>query len=306
MRKIFLLGFLLILVLILTREISAQGVGTGISPLVFELTGNPGDIIENQAYISNPSDNPIGIKMTVEDIAPSGEEGQVIVEKPETETYSMARWIKCEPEEFALQPKEGKWVKFTITIPENAEPGGHYGTVVAGSAAVAGAAITGAAIAPRVGTLVLLTVPGEMKEILTVKEFSAPYYSEYGAINFAVKFENTGTVHVRPKSLITITNLFGKKVADIYLPEKNVLPGAVRKIEATWNQKWLWGGKYTATLTGNYGTYNNFLLSPAVISFWAFPWKFGVAILVVIILLILSRRRWAAAFKVLIKGQSKS
>jgi hypothetical protein len=303
MMKRLVLGVLglSLLGLILTQGAFAQ-VSIGISPVVFELTGNPGDVIENQVKVANPSESTNGIKMVVEDIAPTGEAGFVTVEPAETETYSLAKWVKCEPEEFTLKPKEEKWVTFTVSIPENAEPGGHYGTVIAGSGAVAGPGITGTALVARVGSLVLLTVPGEMKEILAVKDFTAPRYSEYGPVNFSIRFENKGTVHIKPRGLITITNWLGKKVVDVPFPERNVLPEAIRKFDATWDQKWLWAGKYTATLTGSYGI-SNAQLVPVVITFWAFPWKVGLGILIVLILFILSRKRWIAAFRVLIRGE---
>ena len=297
--------FLLILIIggvILLQKVLAQGTTIAVSPVTFELTGGPGDIITNQLKVSNPSDNMIRIKMEVEDIAPAGEMGQVVVEPAETETYSLAIWTKIEPEEFTLEPKEQKSVSFTISIPENAEPGGHYGTVLAGTSGVVGPKTTGTAIVQKVGVLVLLIVPGEMKESLTVKDFSAPPYSEYGPIPFVIRFENKGTVHVKPSGSVTVTNWLGRKVSDVGLPSRNILPNSVRKFEISLNKKWLWAGKYTATLTGSYGI-SNTLLVPTVISFWAFPWKVGVVILVLIILFILSRKRWMAAFKVLIKGE---
>lgn len=280
----------------------AEGTSIGISPLTFELTGNPGDVIENYLKVYNPSDNDtITVKIEVEDIAPTGEQGFVRVEPPETETYSLARWIKTEPNELVLQPREEKAVKFTITIPDNAEPGGHYGTVLAGTKGVAGPGLTGATIVKRIGSLVLLTIPGEMKESLAIEGFSAPVYSEYGPINFTAKFENSGTVHAKPSALVTITDFWGRKVAELKLIQGNVLPGAVRKFEVSWDKKFLFGGRYVATLSGNYGTGNR-PLSPSVITFWAFPWKVGLGMLLIFILLILIRKRLWSAFRILIRG----
>ena len=289
--------------IIFSHSVFAQGTSLGISPVSFELTGEPGDVIENFVKVYNPSpDSVVGVKMEVEDISPTGETGGVVVEAPETESYSLARWIYCEPREFDLHPKEEKTVKFTIRIPENAEPGGHYGSVLAGAKGIAGGGGTGALVVQRVGALVLLTVPGEMIEKLTVKEFSAPRYSEYGPIPFTLKFENQGTVHVKPVGSITIADFMGKKIAEVEFSSKTVLPDAIRKIEAEWNKKWLLGGKYTATLSGTYGR-REVPFSSVVITFWAFPWKIGLGILGLIILLIITRRRWAAAFRILIKGE---
>lgn len=299
---------LLILVIggaILGEAVLAQSQTIAVSPLVFELSGNQGEVFENYLKVYNPSAGVMGVKMTVEDIAPSGEEGLVIVEPAETESFSLARWIKTEPEEFDLEPGKEMMVKFTLTVPENAEPGGHYGTVVAGIKAISGPGVTGAAIIQRIGALVLLTVPGEMEENLAVKEFSAPKYSEYGPIPFTVKFENKGTVHTKPAGVITIADWRGKKIADINISSRNVLPTAVRKFDASFDKKWLFGGKYTATLTGSYGS-SNILLTPSVITFWVFPWKIGLLGLFVIFLFVLTRRRWLAAFRILIKGESRS
>jgi len=275
----------------------------GVSPVTFELTASPGDVIINQLKVYNPStDTVIGIKMEVEDIAPTGETGHVTVEPAETETYSIARWVKTEPEEFTLNPREEKFVTFTITVPENVEPGGHYGVVLAGTKGIAGPGTVGATIVERVGALVLLITPGEMREELVVKDFIAPRYSEYGPINFTMRFENKGTVHVKPVASITITNWLGKKVGEIQLPQRNVLPDAVRRFEASWDKKWLFAGKYTATLTGNYGISRS-SVSSVVITFWAFPWKVGIGILLIILFFILTRRRWATAFRVLVRGE---
>lgn len=288
------------------QAVFAQGVSVGLSPLSFELTGNPGDVIENYLTVGNPSkENMVLITMLTEDFAPAGEEGKVIVKPAETETYSLASWVKCEPEEFDLEPGGQKKIKFTIVIPKNAEPGGHYGTVIAAAKAVSGPEATGATIVPRVGTLVLLTVPGEIKESLSIKEFSASHsYFNSGPVSFATRFENLGTVHLKPTAVIIITNLWGKKVAEIPLVQNNVLPGAVRKFEASWDQKWLLGGKYMATLSGTYGQ-RNISLKSEVITFWAFPWKLALGILLAVIFFILTRKRWTTAFGVLIKGEKK-
>jgi len=309
MKRWLCLSILVIGGLILAPNVSAQ-FSLGIAPLTFEITANPGDIVENYLKVYNPSpDTSVQIEMVIEDIAPTGEAGHVIVEPAETETYSLARWIETEPKEFSLAPREEKFVKFTINIPENAEPGGHYGTVIAGAKLVAGPRATGAAILPRVGSLVLLTVPGVMREELIVKEFIAPNYSEFGPIPFTIRFENTGTVHIKPTGYITVTNWLGQKVADIEFPSHNVLPKAVRKFETSLPQKWLFAGKYIATLTGNYGL-SNIPLTPTVITFWVFPWKFGLGIFLVLLGIIIfflkTGKRWKMAMKVLVKGERTS
>lgn len=302
---------LIILVLggvFLATAVLAQATGITISPLTFELTANPGDTITNTVKIYNPSDNIISIKMEAEDFKPVGEIGQVHIE-PETEvTYSLKRWVKIEPVEFTLEPKEQKFVNFTIEVPENAEPGGKYGSILASTTGALGQGIAGAAITQKVGALLLLTVSGEMKENLAIKEFSiVSSFFEYGPIPFTIRFENTGTVHVKPRGFVTITNWRDKKVADVEFPQLNVIPGTVRKIETTWHLKWLFG-KYTAMVVGSYGS-NNLPISSEVLSFWVFPWKIALGIFLVLLVILLffykTRRRWRMALRILIKGEPK-
>ena len=285
----------------------AYAAGLSISPVTFELTSNPGDVLVNKLRIYNQSESTIAIKMEIEDFTATGETGEVRVEPAESETYSLARWIKVEPETFTLGPNEQKFVDFIISVPGNAEPGGKYGSILASTAGVVspGKEIVGAAISQRVGALVLMTVSGEVEESLEVRDFNTPSLLEYGPVPFTIRFENTGTVHVRPRGFVTITDWRGKKVADIEFPQKNVIPGATRKIETSWDKKWLLG-RYSATLVGIYGT-GNLPINPPVVFFWVFPWKIilgtSLLLLLVISYFAKTRKRWLLALKILIRGE---
>lgn len=293
--------------MILVSGVYAQGAALSISPVTFELTANPGDVLTNKLRVYNPSDSTIAVKMEVEDFTAVGERGEVRIEPAETETYSLARWISVSPGTFSLGPREQKFVDFTINVPENAEPGGKYGSVLATTVGVIspGKEMVGVAVAQKVGSLVLLAVSGEVVESLKIKEFTVPFFLEYGPVPFIIRFENTGTVHVRPRGFVTITDWRGKKAADVEFPQQNVIPGAIRRINASWNKKWL-AGRYTATLVGSYGT-QNLPFNPPVVVFWVFPWKVALGIFLVLGLLmtyfIKTRRRWRMALRILLRGK---
>jgi len=300
----FTLIILLLGGLSLFPEVYVQASGISISPVTFELTVNPGDVLVNKIRVRNPTDSTVGVKMEVEDFKPVGELGEVIVTPEEEITYSLKQWVTTQPTEFILAPNEQKFVDFIINVPNNAEPGGKYGSILASTVGVIGPGITGVAVAQKIGALVLLTVSGEISESLTVKEFSVPEFLEYGPVPFVIRFENTGTVHVRPLGFITITDWRGKKVDDVIFPQQNVIPRAIRKISVPWNKKWLFG-RYTATLVGNYGT-KNLPIKPPVILFWVFPWKIMLGAFLGLALLttyfVKTKKRWQLALKILIKG----
>lgn len=282
-------------------NLNVDSTAISISPLTFELTANPGEIVKNKIKIYNPSDQPVFINMEAEDFSAVGETGSVVVQEKNNKTYSLASWVSLSPTEFTLLPNERKIVDFTINIPEEGEPGGHYGSILASISppAVSG----GSGISQKVGALVLLSVAGEVNEKLIVKEFTAGKFYEKVPVDFLLRFENLGSVHARPRGFISITNMLGKKEVDIAFEQKNVLPNSIRKINVQWDPP-LAIGKYTATLVANYGVTNSPL--SAVTSFWVFPWKTALVILIILIIIIFilvrSRKRLRLAFKVLLKG----
>ena len=59
-------------------------------------------------------------------------------------------------------------------------------------------------------------------------------------------------------------------------------------------------GKYTADLSLTFGSQNSQLYAST--TFYAFPWKLGLVVLVVLIVLFLLRKRLFRAFKIILKG----
>jgi len=239
----------------------------------------------------------------VEDFTAVGESGGVVVQDQENDSFSLAKWVTMSESEFTLLPAEQKIIDFTINVPVEGEPGGHYGSILAVSSPPDVISGGGSGISQKVGSLLLLSVAGEASENLIVKEFLVGKFFEKPPVDFILRFANNGTVHVRPRGFVSITNMFGRKEVDIPFPQKNVLPNSIRKLDVRWDPP-LAIGKYTATLVANYGTENTPLAM--VVSFWIFPWKMALVILLVLIIiitiLIRSRRRLRLALRVLFKG----
>ena len=319
-RKILLLfaAFLLSGFFIFSRNLFAQAQGIidkkaiTISPLVFDLEADPGEILENELRIYNSGDQKILVEMKADTFVPVGEEGSVQIVDLEAElegSYSLKKWIKIEPDIFELEPRQEKIVNFTIDLPKNAEPGGRYGSLVAtvgGEGSIIGGG-GGSQIMQKVASLVLLAVAGETKENLLVKEFKGPDFQEYGPVNFVLKLENQGTIHARPKGFVAVANWQNKKIAELPIPQSAVLPGAKRTINIIWNEKNILG-KFTATLVGFYGLSNTPI--SASWTFWVWPWKITLVILIVVILLLIllirGRKRVGAAMRILFKGEKNS
>lgn len=289
--------------LVLSQEEPADEKGVSISPITFELNSDPGDTLSNQVKIYNPTEFPQTVKMKVEDFTPVGEEGQVVLEEPDgdSSTFSLASWTEIYPTELTLQPSEQQIVTFVINVPTNGEPGGHYGSIVALISGAQGEG-TGTSISSKRGALLLLKVSGKITEELMIKEFSTKGFQETGPVDLTVRFENSGNVHVRPAGFVAITDLFGNKVAELEIPQNNVIPGSVRQANVTWEEERPIG-YYTATLAANYGATSKQTIS-ATTTFIVFPWKIGLVVLVILVIIIFillkSRKRIKRATKVLV------
>jgi len=151
---------------------------------------------------------------------------------------------------------------------------------------------TGASIQANVGTLVYITIPGNIQQNATVQKFTAPGFSEFGPIDFKSTIKNSSDIHIQPAGSITITNWFGGKTAQLALEPTNIFPYTARDFQNTLNKKWLFG-RYKANLQAIYGTAGG--LVTATIFFWVIPWRLLIliagAIAIIITLIMVTKNR---------------
>ncbi len=286
-----------------TEDTVTDSTTIAVSPPTFELVTNPGTQIKNTIKVSNPSDKPIHVTTDIRNFVAVGEEGAVNLTDEDT-TYSLAKWITIAPTNATIKPKSTEIFTFIINPPTNAEPGGHFGSIVFRTG---GNQIneTGASVAQEVASLILLKIAGPTTEKATLEEFKTTD-SVYQSIpiTFEYKVRNEGNVHIKPTGKITITNIFGKEVDSFAVPPKNVLPSATRKTDVNYDKKDLFG-KYNATLVLTYGANNETLVSNTI--FTVIPVKkVAVALIItaiVLFLLLKGRKRISMSLKVLFGKQ---
>ncbi len=291
--------------LTLTLVFANTAQAVSISPLTFQINVNPGDTIPNVVSVYNDSDASISVSMSAQDFTAAGENGQVLLEGTTTsKQFTLANWITLNPSTFTLAPRTSQTVGFTINTPTNAEPGGHYASILASVSASSG---SGVGIAQRVGSLLLVSVAGQAVENLSVSQFSAPSFSEYGPDKMTALFTNNGTIHLQPRGFVTITDMFGRNVGQIDIPQLNVLPQSSRLIDLP-VQIGAQFGRYQATLSAIYGSSNEPL--SATLTYWVIPWKMmsvaGVILIILIVAIYRGRRRIGLAIKIILKGDKPS
>jgi P pilus assembly chaperone PapD len=299
-RKLLLLAPLLLAVFAISA-LKAQTPNPGLTlyPVSFDLLIGQSETKEGEINLRNNTGQTVNIEATVRNFTAEGEEGQVEITEEET-PFSLSEWITITPNNQVVRQGETVKFKYSITPPANAEAGGHFGSVVFSTIPDPDFEGSGAALSQEVAALFLVRVPGEVVEKASIESFKTDKnYYEFGPVEFQLRVKNDGGVHVRPAGVITIQNMWGGK--DVFGFEgRNVLPNSIRQMPAVWNSTWLIG-KYDANLSLTFGSKNEQLY--ATTTFWAFPWKVGLIVLAVIIILFLLRKRLYKALKVIIRGQ---
>lgn len=227
--------------------------------------------------VSNPSETAISLQVETENF--SGGEGGTVEFAPEGAKYGLLSWMSVDRTPFVLGPGQKKEVPFTISVPENAEVGGHYGTILfrASSADVGGGGGSSIGISGRVGSIILVSVPGDAKRSGELVGVSAPGFIQYGPLTVNASYKNTGSVHYVTKGTATFKGIFGSRT--VAFDEKTILPDVQRDTSATLDKTWLIGPVFTtATLEAGDGTKQTMSATT-----FAFPVIPGVVTILVIL-----------------------
>ena len=273
-----------------------SGQALEIAPPVITLTANPGQIIKTQISLRDISSGNLLVRATANDFIAAGEDGtpKILLEEQGNNPYSLKDWVAPIPEMLMI-PRQIKSLPVTINVPANASPGGHYG-VIRFTATPPELKDSGVSLSASLGSLLLVTVNGKTTEKLEVEEFSVNHKGKKGTffesapVGFQERIKNIGNVHQQPTGQVSITNMFGKKIAavNINLPPRNILPGSIRKFEQPLDKSVLGNtklfGRYTAALKLNYGSPGQAKqVVESSIVFWIVPYKLIGAIIIVLI-----------------------
>ncbi len=273
-----MVGALSCLSLLVPLFVEAQTGGVRIQPAIIEPSGalEPGSTHSYDLSVINFSGSTETYFLSVRDISDVGPGGVPIFQKPgdEESGYEMSSWISLPVSEITVEPDAEVTVPFTITIPSDASPGGHFGSVMITSEAPE-ITESGAAVGFQVANIISLRVAGDVVERAGIRQFSTDRFL-YGnkEVTFSINIENTGNVLVRPIGPLVVRNMFGQEVATIIMNESSagVFPGRVRDdIRAVWSEDGAGFGRYEAIVSLTYGEVNGKQTTSSTVTFWILP-----------------------------------
>jgi len=256
----------------------AAPVGLKVAPGKVTYTLEPGEVLNEAIVLSNPNSTPVFVTTSVEDFSPDRGGGIKFVGRAEGVT-TVRDWITQGATDFRLEGGAVRKMNFTITVPLDAEPGGHYG-ILFFKATAADEESGQLKVGTRLGVLVFITVPGDFVQSGKILGFSGPSFVQKGPLSFNINFENTGTVHFEPEGIVTVTNIFGKEIAELTTKRSVVLPTSQREIAVNWPTKRLFFGIYKAQAEIRDGEGN--VLTTDVHRFIGFPIGYILGLFVIL------------------------
>ncbi len=290
---------LAILVVIAPLSVSAQseeqapGSGLQISPTRHELTVGQGNESSFKITLKNVSNGNVIAKAAVNDFESDNLTGEPKINPDTTNRSDRSIFpFLFDVTDVPLSKDETKEVTVGIDVPPDTSPGGYYGIVRYQAVPVDGTDGQ-VLLSASLGTIVLLTVPGEQTESLRIDTIAVKRNGQAGGIFFgsgprtaALQTKNTGTSFLQPFGKVSITK--GKKEVFSYemnntTPRGNVLPNSVRVFE-NGIEKVSSFGKYTITANIGFGT-NSEVVTVSK-SFWVIPWWIVVVFMALVLLIV--------------------
>lgn len=303
-RTLSVLFILVVLVLGLVPPIQSNaadktgGNGLRVSPVRTDLTVYPGKTEKVTINVTNVTNVPAVLQTIINDFVAnpneSGEPAIIFDTKQFAPNHSLKRFASTSGN-FSLGAGESKNVVININIPANAAGGGYYGAVRFAPAANENAANENVALAGSVGSLILVKVPGDVNEKLSIASFDArvndrpsTFFLNNNDIDAVVRFQNEGNIQEQPFGKILLKNRSGKILATYEVnntnPPGNVLPDSIRKFTIPLKDKVGSFGQFK--LESNYGYGSGGQLLSASTTFYVIPLWLIIAFIAVVGLIV--------------------
>ena len=273
-----------------------------VGPTSFPIDADAGGTYTRTIQITNWKRKDVNFKVEVEDFEGSLNPGETVkLQGGEVGRFSARDWVKPELDKFTMQFADRMFMDIVIKVPENADAGDHYASVLISDIPDApnpedpeGQKKSNVLISARVGVLFFIKVRGPIKEegkldsFTSVKKWYENTHDEKKPVEFRSVFSNPGSVRLQPSGKIEIRNMLGQTVDNIIVDPYNVLRDSARGMSFVWKNNGFFLGRYTAKITLDRGYQN--LQDVKTVSFYMFPWKVLLLGLVIFIIFLIVMR----------------
>ena len=247
--RLVFLGFIFFLPALLPASLS-------VSPSLVELKIPRGKSYTDAIRVTNVGKANIHVNVYLSDFLLNSE-GNIDFFDAGTREHSLANYMRLNPSSFTLGPQEEKWVRFTLTAPEELK--GEYQVIIffhTQASRVRSPEGRQVLVAARIGTTIYAGVKStinyssEITGLFLRKDCHDSYF------HYALIYHNNGNIHVRPKGQLKILDQKKKKVISTPLNEKesSILRNSWRVFAGKFEGKpGFPGGVYTLVAAMDFG-----------------------------------------------------
>ena len=248
-----------------------------VSPAVFELAGNPGDIIDASLTFANDSNQPLAGFIEAQGLVPIDD----IIDQGRRSQFDASSWITLAESSLAFEGNTQQEVEFQVAIPESANPGGHYAFLTL-KPGIIQSETSDTTILPELSASVFITVAGDIVEQaeLVEEDLEMGNVTRGTTTELSFRVRNTGNVHILPAPRITILK-DGKQIEILSLQPQLILPNTEKTFSVDWESD-VDFGTYSVKAEMTYGN-QSIPLASSEYEFLVVP-NFGQILLAVMLL----------------------
>ncbi len=208
-----------------------------ITPIRYEISGDPGQTLSETMTLVNETNTAQTYYASFSNFEAQGDTGSPTFVDPKDD---LGTWITTEQASVNLGAGQQKIISFKITIPKNAEPGGHFAALFWGTSP--GSQPGQVSVGSKTGMLILLSVNGDVKEAAGLIDFqtnSKKWFYKELPVGFQYRFSNQGGDRVKPQGSVVIRSILGWRVKKVNANQfdGNVLPNTTRKFNPEWTKR---------------------------------------------------------------------
>ena len=104
-----------------------------VSPTQFKMSADPGQTWSSSLRVINGNQTDIPVYLSVALFTADGETGQPRFITPPVDSNTLADWITVPSEPLIIPAEQAIQIPFTISLPEDAPPGGQYAALFVGT-----------------------------------------------------------------------------------------------------------------------------------------------------------------------------
>jgi hypothetical protein len=296
--------------------------GLSISPLRNEISLSPGKTTFVTLTLKNITGGPITAEGSVLDFVSDGSTGspRIITNDSQFNDPASIKKFVSGVNSINLAAGQQKTVNIPVQAPAEATPGAYYGLVDYKAVPQAGSADNAAgnskvSLSAAVGSLIFITIPGNVTEIMQVTALH--FYSNIEGTSESVIFtkppkaagvglNNLGNAFEKPFGTVVLQNIHGKTIYSYQLNNSTtrgiVLPYSTRVFKnALSNIKT--PGPYTLIANISYGKGSSILIGKK--TFWYLPVWLIVIIVLILLVLVLALTFAFRKYKKVFNGKYK-